>query len=228
MVGQRGLVATVAALTVLVMLGCDTGGGRPNPNPGPDPDPGGDAGALTELQKLLDGIPKESLPRADKDGVIERDQANKWVLQNLVGKPLALTATVSDVYVRPDHDAYYVEVILGKLFKARAEDCFWGHGRPGSVRVAGAEWPVHLRGCVFNGADAATAKRLRDLRGKTVTVRGAFADRQSFAVGLSGVGFQHHDGSEIPSELVVDKVKGPYFSFALEDPTIDEIGAPKK
>lgn len=219
--------ALVLLLVVVALVGCG-GTGSTSPPPDPAKGAGGTPSPVAELQKLLDTIPKESQPRTDKDGTIERNKANQWLKEHMVGKPLSLSATATEVDVSPQGDVYNVSVNLGEPGKlANGKPIFSGYtkfGVLGTVRAGGADWPACLEACPFRGVDEATAKRLRDLKGKTVTVRGVVAETADFMLINQG-----------PPRFMVDPgpfgealVKGPMLYFALDEFTIDGIVAAKR
>jgi hypothetical protein len=174
--------------------------------------------SLAELQKLLDGIPKESQPRADKDGEIERNKANKWLEANVIGKKLSLSTKVGDVGIKADGDKYRVSLTMGRPVLLDGQNV-WEFGHVGDVRVGGRDWPVVLdaRDFAFGTGyrlvvDEAAAKRIRDLKGKVATIQGT-VDAAAFS-------------PEVPFNNTT--VTGPYLSLRIRELSVDGVEAGKK
>ena len=130
----------------------------------------GGENVLTDLQKLIDGIPTESAPRADKRGEVKREAANQWLKKHATGKPLEIRGNLTGVSLSPMDGKFGVTVCLGKLGSPTPNIGF-GWGLLGAVRAGGDEWSVYMS-ATYTGppdyVDPATASRIRDLEGKPV------------------------------------------------------------
>src|SRR3954471_24988026 len=59
------------------------------------------ADTLSAIQKIVDEIPAESQPNDSRDatGTVQRDKANQWLAENLVGKPVEFSIKISKVSI---------------------------------------------------------------------------------------------------------------------------------
>jgi hypothetical protein len=168
---------------------------------------------------LLDSIPKDSQPRADKDGELERIKANKWMLANLAGKVVEFRAVVSDVEVGAAGDAFSATVVLGELL-FNPKDPFsktWKLGQTGTVRAGGLEWTVLVVGGVkLEQLDEAAVKRIRATKGKEVTI-GITLEKPEPEKRIDNTFLQfivHDDPSKSALVTVIPSVKGrPYLNI---------------
>ncbi len=153
------------------------------------------------LQKLLDGIPKDSQPQPEEDRVIERSKANQWVQKHLVGKPVTFSVQVGHVQLVPEGDGYSGWVDLGK----RATTSTNYHGE---VQCGGSSWKVYLGIPRFANLNESDAKRLRELKGKTVKFQGVFSEEARFGPGPSPPGFLLRETTSTPERVFLVTLKG--------------------
>lgn len=206
---RRLFLAVACAVAGLILVpGC----GQPGTGDGkPGTESVGGKPSLAGIEKYLEGLPKDSLPRSGKDGDLERVKANKWLKQNGPGKDLEIAVELAEVKIGPGKDdKYTATLVLAQQpdLVVRFVQC------AGRVRCAGTDWVtlVHLPDLV--GLDEPTAKALRDLGGKVVRLRGNMTYEQ-------GQGFVYDLYPQF-----VDEERRPYFFFGFE-PTGVEV-APGK
>ena len=192
--------------------------------------------SLADLQKLIDGIPKDSQPRADKDGAIERSKADAWLKANAVGTKIEITGDFSLVNVHASGEKHYnVFVAMGTSAKKVKNEVVagvdpnepsWGC-IPGTIRAGGVSWEVWLAaawgadderikrpayGLAWWGLNESAATWLRDLKGTRGTVRGV----------MSAARFATH------YPLIGETESRPNFQVGLTDVTINGIDPRKK
>src|SRR5262249_13251570 len=129
------------------------------------------AKAYTSAASLLAGMPKDKYPRSGKNAVPERDAANDWLRDNVVGKVVEWTATVRDVTLSGQGNHRYLVSISfdksgwmdwGGSIKLGEEDIVVGL-TPGGYGQGLSQWSATT--------DEQVARQLRDLGGKTFTCR---------------------------------------------------------
>ena len=61
------------------------------------------ADTLAAIQKIVDKIPAESQPKDSRDvtGTLQRDKANQWLAENLIGKPVEFSVKVTRASIGP-------------------------------------------------------------------------------------------------------------------------------
>lgn len=142
-------------------------------------------GDLGELQKLLDGMPKESEPKADERATIERNKAQMWMKENVVGKKIAFRTKVELSDVKPfnlsrEQNQYTAESFsVGKRLYDENNHRQGLVGDVGNVRSGDGEWRV----AVFTNYGTPgklvmteeSAKRFRELAGKTARIEATVA-----------------------------------------------------
>lgn len=168
--------------------------------------------SLANLQKLLDRIPKDSQPRADNKGEVERNKANEWMKKNIAGEMVELSVKVGHVLTQSRGDKTSVCLTMGEGLLLDGKVFWYDLGYPGQVRSGGSSWAVLLCVREWKDLDEAPAKRLRDLDGKTITILGQIA------------------GAEFWEEVFVNTstVNGPCLRVELKDVTVNGFDPSKK
>ena len=159
-----------------------------------------DTPSENSLQKFLDSIPKDSQPRADKDGELERIKAGKWIEANCEGKALELKVVLGDIDVAQRDNGYSVTVVIGKPFTGKGDELLTAarFGNAGKVRAGGSDWSLVTYGFTWRNLDESAVKRIRDLKGKTVTF-GFRLDKVDNSANPPKLTFNLYDGKAYPS-----------------------------
>ena len=131
---------------------------------------GKDKGVIA-LQKLIDGMPKASMPVSGVDGEIERNRANKWLKENAVGKRVEIIESLTEVAIKPQGEVYDIALVFGGPTLTDAVPntpifCFMS-----KVKVGNEEWFTLAKTVVEKGVTEDRAKKFRDLKGARVRIQ---------------------------------------------------------
>jgi hypothetical protein len=132
--------------------------------------------------ELFAGMPKDARPKAGKAGTPERAAATAWMRKNRVGQQVEWVATIAEVVIEERRQAPGTFLVL--LSPPRFQTWALGDAFPFGadkcrvrilVRMAEGLYGSYLS---FSPVSAATAKTLREFKGKQVAVRGTITDAQ--------------------------------------------------
>jgi hypothetical protein len=149
----------------------------------------------TSIGQLLSDLPKDKYPQPGEDGAPERNAANTWLKDNLVGKTVQWPLTVNRVILsdlggqgRYDVKIGFQETPLkvGRItevpvnLRVRLDSGIaWGQVKIGAqtayALVTDPFSQTQDGAFVDLNVDEAMAKRLRDLKGDTVAVKGVIS-----------------------------------------------------
>lgn len=139
------------------------------------------AKGLAGLQALIRTIPKDSQPKdtGDEEGMFSRDRANKWLVENLLGKKLEFRDHTRVKISPSSTPRLYTAIVTfadSKSSSSTRNATTFSNEAIGTVKCGGTEWKVEY---VFTSPnlsesdlDEAAAKRKLELNGRTVAISG--------------------------------------------------------
>jgi len=148
---------------------------------------------LAAIQKIVDKIPAESQPKDSRDvtGTLQRDKANQWLAENLIGKPVEFSVKVTRASIGPTIGQPGGKSAMIQI----ANETVLLNGNvvidAGKIHSGGTNWQLLIefpqprpRGEL----DDAMSEKLHQLNGQivkvTATVSGGKKDKKGNTVGL--------------------------------------------
>jgi hypothetical protein len=139
------------------------------------------ADTLSAIQKIVDEIPAESQPKDSRDatGTLQRDKANQWLAENLVGKPVEFSIKITKVSIAPVPGYHGVKGAMIEI----ANEQLLPNGMllidAGKLHSGGTNWQLFYvlpKPQPHGKLDEAASERLQQLKGKTVKVTATVSD----------------------------------------------------
>jgi hypothetical protein len=160
--------------------------------------------------ELFEGMPEDAHPKGGADATPERAAAREWMKKNRAGRDLEWTATVKDVSIDEADGRFVVRFDLDvvRCVDIQSDDrlyLYWG--KPIGFGKDKCQ-PTIAGGYSFGPVAAATAKKLREWKGKKATFR-ATITAVEFEDGKNGRVINPSDLSPPPACYAIVRITPP-------------------